>query len=293
MERSMQVTEHVHALRVNFVIRVSPTLSVKRFVYVYMIVGQQVHLIDAGVASHVGDVDAYLTGIGRSLEAVATVALTHSHADHMGGLKTIHSHSQCRVIVHAQEASWVEDPRLQANERPTPEFDRLVGGGVTVDQRVTHGDRIELEPGLRLYVIHTPGHSPGSVSYLLEGDQVLFSGDAVAFAWGVPVYDDVKVSLATVRRLQSLESVACLLSSWDQPRHGLEVSGVFNRCPDYLQTIHRAIREEVSDPATINPTTLCHAVLSRLKLPAAAASPLVARSIMSHVPYLDQTDIAG
>jgi hydroxyacylglutathione hydrolase len=289
----MQVTEHVHALRVNYVIRVSPTLSVKRFVYVYVIVGQQVHLIDAGIASHVGDVEAYLNEIGRSIEAVATVALTHSHADHMGGLKTIQSQSQCRVIVHALEAPWVENTRLQANERPIAEFDRLVGGDVTVDQQVTHGDCIELEPGLQLEVIHTPGHSPGSVCYLLKRDKILFSGDAVAFAWGVPVYDDVMVSLATVRRLQSLKHVACLLSSWDQPRYGPEVSGVFNRCPATLQTIHHAIRAEVADPAAIDSMALCHAVLSRLKLPTAAASPLVARSIMSHVPYLDQMDITG
>lgn len=287
----MKVTEHVHALRVNYMIRVSPTLSVKRFVYVYVIVGQHVHLIDAGIASHVGDVETYLTEIGRSIEEVATVALTHSHADHMGGLKAIHSQSHCRVAAHALEARWVENTRLQANERPTKEFDRLVGGNVAVDQEVTDGDCIELEPGLQLEVIHTPGHSSGSVCYLLKGDQVLFSGDAVAFAWGVPVYDDVMVSLASVRRLQSLRGVACLLSSWDQPRYGQAVSDVFNRCPVYLQTIHHAIREEVTDPATIDPMGLCHAVLSRLKLPTAAASPLVAQSIMSHVPYLDQADI--
>jgi hydroxyacylglutathione hydrolase len=241
----------------------------------------------------VGDVDAYLGKIGRSIEAVATVALTHSHADHMGGLKAIQSQSQCRVIAHALETPWVENTRLQANERPTSEFDRLVGGNVTVDQQVTHGDCIELEPGLELEVIHTPGHSPGSVCYLLKRDLVLFSGDAIAFAWGVPVYDDVMVSLATVRRLQSLKDVACLLSSWDQPRYGPEVSGVFNRCPGSLQTIHHAIREEVTDAATINPMALCHAVLSRLKLPAAAASPLVAQSIMSHVPHLGLADITG
>jgi len=276
----MKVTEHVHALRINYMIRVSPTLSVKRFVYVYVIVGQHVHLIDTGIASHVGDVDVYLGEIGRSIEAVATVALTHSHADHMGGLKAIHSQSHCRVVAHALETPWVENTRLQAHERPTKEFDRLVGGNVAVDQQVTDGDCIELEPGLQLEVIHTPGHSPGSVCYLLKGDQAMFSGDALAFAWGVPVYDDVMVSLASVRRLQSLKGVACLLSSWDQPRYGQEASDVFNRCPDYLQTIHVAIREEVTYPDMIDPMGLCHAVLSRLKLPTAAASPLVAQSIM-------------
>ncbi len=289
----MQVTEHVHALRVNFRMRVSPTLSVKRFVYVYFVAGQQVHLIDAGVASSVEEIAAYLAAMGRSINEVATAALTHSHPDHMGGLKTIHTQSGCRVLAHALETPWVENTQLQAVERPVPKFDQLVAGDVKVDQRIDHGDVIELEPGLQLEVIHTPGHSQGSVSYLLNGDEVLFTGDAISFAWGVPVYDDVMVSLASARRLQALDGVACLLSSWDEPRHGQAVQKVLRGCSDHLQTIHQAIRAEVTDPATIDPMALCHAVLSRLKMPAAAANARVAQSIMSHVPHLAQVDITG
>jgi len=289
----MQVTEHVHALRVDYNIRVSPTMCVKRFVYVYFIVGQQVHLIDAGIASSVRDVDAYLTQIGRSLDDVSTVALTHSHPDHMGGLKTIQSLSECRVLAHTLETPWVEKTPLQAAERPIPEFDRLVAGDVVVDQQLTDGDGIELEPGLHLEVMHTPGHSPGSVCYLLKEDKVLFTGDAVAFAWGIPVYDDVMESVASVKRLQSLKGVECLLSSWDEPRFGQEASNVLDRCGQYLQAIHETIREEVTDLETIDPKALCEAVLVRFKLPSVAANPLVAQSLMSHVPYLGQPDITA
>ncbi|MCK5793724.1 MAG: hypothetical protein KAH12_03400, partial [Anaerolineales bacterium] len=118
--------------------------------------------------------------------------------------------------------------------------------------------------------------------------EVLVTGDALAFAWGIPVYDDAMVSLASVKRLGLLKPVACLLSSWDKPRFGPEASSVFDQCQDYLQTIHEAIRQEVEDPHLIDPMVLCQAVLSRLKLPAVAANPLVASSLMSHVPYLDQ-----
>lgn len=289
----MQVTEHVHALRVDFVIRVSRTMSVKRFVYVYFIVGEQVHLIDAGVASSVGDVESYLTRIGRSLDEVSTVALTHCHPDHIGGLKTIQSRSGCRVLAHTLETPWVEDTQVQVTERPMHGFDQLVAGDVAVDQQIGHGDCVELEPGLHLQVIHTPGHSHGSVSYLLEGDAVLFTGDAAAFAWGIPVYDDVRVSVASVTRLLSIKPVACLLSSWDEPRFGDEVDAVLSRCLQYLQMIHEAVRSEVTDPERTDPAALCRAVFARLKLPAVAATPVAARSLMSHMPYLDRADIIG
>jgi hydroxyacylglutathione hydrolase len=284
----MQVTEHVHALRVDYEIRMSPTIRVKRFVYVYFIVGQRVYLIDTGIASSVGVIETYLTKMGRSLDDVATVVLTHGHADHMGGLKTIQSRSGCRVVAHALETPWIENTGLQVAKRPSLGFDQLVSGDVTVDQQVADGDKVQLEPGLELEVIHTPGHSQGSVCYLLNGHEVLVTGDALAFAWGIPVYDDAMVSLASVKRLGLLKPVACLLSSWDTHRFEAEASSVFNQCQDYLQTIHEAIRAEVEDPRLIDPMVLCQAVLSRLKLPAVAANPLVASSLMSHVPYLDQ-----
>jgi glyoxylase-like metal-dependent hydrolase (beta-lactamase superfamily II) len=289
----MQVTEHIHALRVNYQIRVSPTMLVKRFVYVYFIVGEKVHLIDAGVASRVDAIEAYLATIGRSMDEIATVALTHAHPDHMGGLKTIQLRSGCRVLVHAAEQSWVEHTRLQAVERPVPEFEHLVAGDVKVDQLVAHGDCIDLEPGLELSVIHTAGHSEGSVCYLLKGDETLFTGDAMAFAWGVPIYDDVMVSAASVKRLQSIEDIACLLSSWDEPRYGEDVSRVLRDCLSYLQTVHEAVRAEVIDPDTVDPTALCKGVFAQLKLPAVAANARVAQSLMSHVPHLGLSDITG
>ncbi len=284
----MQVTDHVHALRVDYEIRVSPTIRVKRFVYVYFIVGHRVHLIDTGIASTVGVIETYLTKMGRSLNDVATVVLTHGHADHMGGLKIIQLRSGCHVVAHALETPWVENSGLQVAKRPSVGFDQLMSGDVLVDQQVEDGDQVQLEPGIELKVIHTPGHSQGSVCYLLNGSEVLVTGDALAFGWGVPVYDDALVSLASVKRLQSLKPAACLLSSWDQPRFGPEVASIFDQCEDYLQTIHEAIRQEARDSHLIDPMVLCRAVLSRLKLPSVAANPLVASSLMSHVPYLNQ-----
>ncbi len=74
---------------------------------------------------------------------------------------------------------------------------------------------------------------------------------------------------------------------------GQEVSNVLNRCGQNLQAIHETIREELTSLETIDSMALCQAVFARLKLPTVAVNPLVAQSLMSHVPYLGQPDITA
>ena len=61
----------------------------------------------------------------------------------------------------------------------------------------------------------------------------------------------------------------------------------------YLQTIHDAVRVEVSDVRAVEPARLSRAVFKRLKLPSVAASGLVAKALMSHVALLDRDNITG
>jgi len=284
----MQITDHVHALRIDFEIKPRPGITVKRFVYGYTILGDRVHLVDTGVASSIPMFYDYLKHAGRIPQDIQTVILTHAHPDHIGGLKPIHDQSRCRVLAHAEEKAWIETPARQAAQRPVPGFDRLVSGPAPVDQVVGDGDEIELEPDLTLQVFHTPGHSPGSISLLLPEEKVLFTGDAVAFAWGIPVYDDVRASIASIQKLQSVAGVDVLLSSWDEPRRGAAVAKVFSDSLDYLQAIHTSVRTHVKDPTSVDPMALCRAVFTDLHLPAVAVNPLCARSLLAHVPLLDQ-----
>ena len=97
----MQVSEHVHAIRIDYVAKPKSKITVKRFVYVYVICGEKVHLIDAGIAASVGAIFDYLKKIGRETEDIENVVLTHAHPDHMGGLKLIQDLTWCRVFAHA------------------------------------------------------------------------------------------------------------------------------------------------------------------------------------------------
>ena len=289
---SMQVTSSVHALRIPFELRPAPNVAIKRFVYVYLIVGKRhIALIDTGVAGSQDAIFQYLTGLGRGPQDIAVTVLTHSHPDHIGSAKVIREACGCLVVAHPAEQRWIEDVGLQARQRPVPSFDNLVAGSVHIDRVAVDGDRLDLDEDLALTFLHTPGHSAGSIALHLMADRVLFTGDAVAVAAGFPVYDDVVASVRSIRRLRDIRDVDVLLSSWDQPRRGRDVRRVLDEGLAYIQRIHGLVRQIAGPRPRIDPMDLCRQVVDRLGLPSLAANPLCARSLASHLKVLDTKDL--
>jgi len=85
--------------------------------------------------------------------------LTHSHPDHIGALKSIKERYSCCVYASRGERDWIEDIDLQYEKRPIPGFYGLVDGSVPVDNILSDGDLLYLEPGITIQVIGAPGHS--------------------------------------------------------------------------------------------------------------------------------------
>jgi hydroxyacylglutathione hydrolase len=288
----MQVTSSVYALRIPFEVRPAPHVAIKRFVYVYMIVGKRhIALIDTGVAGSHEAIFQYLTSLGRGPEDIAVTILTHSHPDHIGSVKVIRETCHCVVVAHPAERRWIEDVALQARQRPVPGFDDLVAGPVKVDRVVEDGERLDLDEDLAVTFLHTPGHSAGSISLRLESDRVLFTGDAVAVAAGFPVYDDVMASIRSIRKLKEVPHVDVLLSSWDEPRRGRDIRRVLDEGLTYIQRVHDLVRQIACPHPGMDHMALCRQVVDRLGLPSLAANPLCARSLASHLKILDIEDV--
>ncbi|MBN1236617.1 MAG: MBL fold metallo-hydrolase [Methanotrichaceae archaeon] len=121
-----------------------------------------------------------------------------------------------------QKKAWIEDVDLQAKERPVPGFRTLVGGSVQVDCTLQEGDVLHLGGGLTLKVLHTPGHSPDSISLWLAEEGALFSADAIPIVGDMPIYQDILASVRSIEKLASIPEIKHLLAAWDEPRAGSE-----------------------------------------------------------------------
>ena len=113
---------------------------------------------------------------GLEIEAIL---LTHAHFDHMGGVDEVRKATGAPVYLHPLESEWLVNPKLNGSMM-WPD----VSGPLSTEPAefdLDEGQQLQLL-GTTFKVYHTPGHSPGSVSFLC-GSQ-LFSGD-VLFRLGV------------------------------------------------------------------------------------------------------------
>lgn len=288
----MQVSKKVHALKIPFNVTSPMGIAIERFVYVYLIYGSEVCLIDTGIAGSEESIFDYLRRTDRRVSDIALVIQSHSHPDHIGATRAIKAETGCAVAVHPAEKAWIEDTEQQFRERPVPGFHSLVSGPVAVNKSLQDGDVIDLGCGLKLQVIHTPGHSRGSLSLLLQGYNILFSGDLVPVPGEMPLYEDALASVRSIKRLKELKDIRQLLASWDEPRKG---NGVYERLDEglhYLQRIHDSVRRFAEKNGhTLEPMELSKNVLEDLGIPPEAADPLVALSFASHLALRGQKKI--
>ncbi|CAN7228155.1 MBL fold metallo-hydrolase [Paenibacillus sp. LjRoot153] len=105
---------------------------------------------------------------------IVAILLTHAHFDHIGGVDEIRKLKGCPVYIHDLEADWLTNPKKNGSAR-WPDL----GAPIVTDPAefaLDEGQTLEFL-GIQLKVFHTPGHSPGSVSFLY--DNHLFSGDVL------------------------------------------------------------------------------------------------------------------
>ena len=278
----MQITEHIHALKIPFQVPVGPGKKLQRFVCVYLILGPEICLIDSGVKSADALIFDYLKNLGRKPREILLLLLTHAHPDHIGSARAIKEATGCSVAAHPDARAWIEDVEQQFKERPVPGFHDLVGGSTTLDRDLRDGAVIDLGP-VTLEVVHTPGHARGSIAFYCKEEGVLFSGDAIPQAKGLPIYEDAAATAVSIKKLKAINSIKHLLSSWSDPVEGNSAYSMMDDGLQYLQHIHGSIRDMAAKTGADDPMELCARMVKVLGLPEVAVNPLIARSFISHL----------
>jgi hydroxyacylglutathione hydrolase len=287
----MQVTEHIHALKMPFKLRVGPDKTVDRFVFAYFIFGDQICLIDSGVAGSEAMILDYIKQAGRDPQEIARIVFTHSHADHIGGGQALKEQTGCKIAAHIDAKPWIENVDRQYAERPIGNFYDLVGGSVEIDSGLKDGDEVDLGDGKTLEIFHTPGHSKGAISLLFNKDKALFTGDAVPKPDTVPIYEDVATSIESIKKLKQIKGLKILMASWDDPQFGASVYPSMDAGLQWFQQIHEAVLTETAGSDALDPKGLCPRVLKRLGFPEIPLVPIVVTSIGAHLKLLDKQQL--
>jgi hypothetical protein len=136
-------------------------------------------------------------------------------------------------------------------------------------------------------VIHTPGHSAGSICLHFEKERALFSADTVPIPGEIPIYEDITESVRSLERLKGLRGIDHLLAAWDKPRQGREVNETITAGLQTLQRIHTIVTGLAGEQASADPMELCRRALAALGMPPALANPLIARSFLSSLKVKD------
>ena len=147
---------------------------------VYLVVGETLTLVDSGLSWRPGGVLKYIRSIGRREDELRHILITHSHPDHTGMTSALAKTTGAAVVVHRSDTVRLSgnhlalgyDGLLGKAASPLPFFSR-VGVGTLVED----GDVLPIHGGIQ--VIHTPGHTRGSVCFLLEESKSLFTGDTI------------------------------------------------------------------------------------------------------------------
>lgn len=179
---------------------------------VYLIIdGGELTVVDTGMPKNAEKILDYVHRISQQSSNISRILLTHCHVDHVGSAFELKRLTNAKVGVHQEDADFVSGKKTF----PSPKgFTGVLFKAmspffkfkpVEPDMILQENDKVG-----RLTVIHTPGHTPGSVSLYDPERKVLFVGDTIRFANRKISGPQERFTLDMQQALQSVEKISRL-----------------------------------------------------------------------------------
>ena len=208
----MEIAPGVHAVRL---------LNV----YAFLISEPRMTLIDTGLIGSGRSVERYVKRIGRSMEELDRIVCTHAHPDHIGAVRELAADRDVEVLMHPADLAGLSvrlrDAVANRNRgQLIAYFTRHPGEATPIED----GEVLPLLGGLE--VVHTPGHTPGSVCLYAPRHKLLFTGDVLQVIRGRVTFastvfsEDVALARASVARMAALDVETIAFSHYPPWREG-------------------------------------------------------------------------
>jgi glyoxylase-like metal-dependent hydrolase (beta-lactamase superfamily II) len=184
----------------------------------HLILEPTLSLVDAGYRGSRSRIERAISSHDRTIDDLVRVICTHGHPDHAGGARELAAPG-VEIRLHPADAEGLKVDWRAAFRRPsrgrvfaamTPEPPNIVP--------MVDGEILPVLGGLE--VIHTPGHTPGSVCLYGPRDRVLFVGDVLQRRFGRVSYasglysDDYTAARRAVQRLADLDVATVVFSHY-------------------------------------------------------------------------------
>jgi glyoxylase-like metal-dependent hydrolase (beta-lactamase superfamily II) len=159
---------------------------------------------------------------GIRIEDIRWILLTHGHVDHLGGARAVWEKTgrRAKVVIPKKEARLLRDRSahivdykelqgkhvdVETQEKHIAILTNDIGEGMEPTVEVVDGDNLSLGGNVSITVVETPGHSIGSVTFVLEGLEWAFAADAVQMYGGaksgIPAIEQPALYRKSLQRL--------------------------------------------------------------------------------------------
>jgi len=186
---------------------------------VYLLEDDRLALIDTGMPGNSEAILSFIRSLGRDPAELAHIVITHGHMDHAGSATELRRMTGAKVVAHTGETARKRDGTsvLNVDYSEAKPWVRGLSHLVrftpcVVDVPAKDGDTLPYLNGLQ--VVHTPGHTRGSMCPLLVERGVLFVGDTIInnkdrLSRPLPLGSDTRESEESLARVAQLDFETC------------------------------------------------------------------------------------
>jgi glyoxylase-like metal-dependent hydrolase (beta-lactamase superfamily II) len=150
---------------------------------VFLLIDNGITVVDTGLSGRALSILKEVRRLGYKTSDVTSIILTHHHTDHVGSLAELKKATGARVMAHTADAPYIDGTLPQPGParpkwlaRMLSPFDRMWASiPAGVDKLLNDSDELPVLGGIR--VLHTPGHTPGSICLFVPQEKLVIVGD--------------------------------------------------------------------------------------------------------------------